>query len=139
MPGAQTILKGFNPDVDSYSAFFDNQKVSETELRTSLTDRGVTDVFVAGLATDYCVGFTALHSLELGFRTSLITDCSRHSDVYLLGLHSSRDSIPPGTPSLQIKSDILTARQKESKSASTLMKTLISTKYEGFFNRNGFI
>ena len=55
-PEAKILLKGFNSDVDSYSAFFDNQKLGQTELQEFLKEKEITDVYVGGLATDYCVG-----------------------------------------------------------------------------------
>ena len=74
------IYKGTCSDIDSYSAFWDNQKLSQTNLSNELNSRGVTDVFVCGLATDYCVGYTALHALEHGYRTILIEDACRGVD-----------------------------------------------------------
>ena len=50
------INKGTNPDIDSYSAFWDNNKLSQTGLINELTSRGITDVYVCGLAYDICVG-----------------------------------------------------------------------------------
>ena len=50
------VRKGVNPDVDSYSAFWDNNKLSQTNLVSELTKRGVTDVYACGLAYDFCVG-----------------------------------------------------------------------------------
>ncbi|KFM79542.1 Pyrazinamidase/nicotinamidase, partial [Stegodyphus mimosarum] len=75
------IYKGTCSDIDSYSAFWDNQKLSQTNLSEELKTRGVTDVFVSGLATDYCVGYTALHALEHGYRTILIEDACRGVDL----------------------------------------------------------
>lgn len=74
------VFKGTNPIVDSYSAFWDNNKLSETGLGKELKDRGITDVFVCGLAYDVCVGSTAEHANEYGFRTTLIDDASRGVD-----------------------------------------------------------
>lgn len=74
------VYKGTNSVIDSYSAFWDNGKLSETSLNTDLTSRGITDVFVCGIAYDYCVGSTALHGNEYGFKTTLIEDASRGVD-----------------------------------------------------------
>lgn len=71
------IHKGTNTDVDSYSAFFDNQRISQTELESILRSRNVTDVYVCGLAYDVCVRYTTLDALDLGFRTYLIDDASK--------------------------------------------------------------
>ena len=66
-PEGQEVHKGMNPEVDSYSAFFDNEKVSKTPLQDMLEARGVTDVYVCGIATDVCVSSTAFHSIEASF------------------------------------------------------------------------
>ncbi len=50
------VYKGTNPEIDSYSAFWDNMKLSKTSLDDQLKERSVTDVYVVGLATDVCVG-----------------------------------------------------------------------------------
>lgn len=74
------VYKGTCSNIDSYSAFWDNQKLSQTNLSDQLKSRGVTDIFVCGLATDYCVGYTALHALEHGYRTILVEDACRGVD-----------------------------------------------------------
>lgn len=63
--------KGVDPTVDSYSAFFDNGRRRTTGLAGYLRARGVTDLTVCGLATDYCVRFTALDALDAGFEVTL--------------------------------------------------------------------
>ena len=74
---AAIVKKGITPYIDSYSAFFDNKKLGKTELEDLLRRRGVTDVYVCGIAYDVCVASTAYHAQELGFRTVLVDDCSR--------------------------------------------------------------
>lgn len=69
--------KGKNPEVDSYSGFFDNAKRGDTGLGDYLKSEGIQRVFVCGLALDYCVKFTALDAKELGFDTFLIADASK--------------------------------------------------------------
>jgi|SRR6266850_1213124 len=69
--------KGTDARIDSYSGFFDNGHRKATGLGEFLKLRQVTDVFVAGLATDYCVKFTALDALAIGFKTHLIADACR--------------------------------------------------------------
>lgn len=66
--------KGEMKDIDSYSGFFDNHKEHNTGLNDYLKKNSVVDVYVSGLATDYCVKFTALDALSLGFNTFLIKD-----------------------------------------------------------------
>lgn len=71
------IRKGQNPKIDSYSGFFDNGGQQATGLESVLRGKGVTEVFVLGLATDYCVKFTAIDAHRLGFNTHLIVDACR--------------------------------------------------------------
>lgn len=73
--------KGTCPEVDSYSGFFDNGRRNATGLGDYLGERGVTNVYLLGLATDYCVKFTALDARYLGFKTFLIEDASRGVDL----------------------------------------------------------
>jgi len=71
------VLKGMDPKVDSYSAFKDNVRVGDTGLAQWLRDEGVTQVYVTGLALDYCVKFTALDAVAEGFDTTVIADATR--------------------------------------------------------------
>ena len=74
---AKVFRKGTDPAIDSYSGFFDNGHRKATGLGDYLRDEKVMDVYVMGLATDYCVKWTALDAIQLGFRTHLIEDGSR--------------------------------------------------------------
>lgn len=74
---AKIIKKGTDPGLDSYSAFFSNGHRRATDLESYLKDCGTTDVFVAGLATDYCVKATALDAARLGFKTHLVEEGCR--------------------------------------------------------------
>ena len=69
--------KGQNIEVDSYSGFFDNDQQSSTGLGEYLESEGIEEVFVVGLALDYCVKFTALDAVRLGFKTTVIKDATR--------------------------------------------------------------
>jgi len=73
----KVFQKGTDPGIDSYSGFFDNGHRNATGLGDWLRERGVSQVYVCGLATDYCVKFTALDAVQLGFKTYLIEDASR--------------------------------------------------------------
>jgi nicotinamidase/pyrazinamidase len=73
----RVFQKGTDPSIDSYSGFFDNGHRKATGLGDYLVQRGVRDIFVAGLATDYCVKFTALDGIQLGFRVHLIQGACR--------------------------------------------------------------
>ena len=71
------IRKGFRPHIDSYSAFFENDRTTATGLAGYLRERGFTRIFLTGLATDFCVAFSAEDAASLGFETFLITDACR--------------------------------------------------------------
>lgn len=75
------LRKGFRPDIDSYSAFFENDHSTPTGLNTYLRERGLRRVFLAGLAYDYCVGFSALDARRLGFPAIIIRDACRAIDL----------------------------------------------------------
>ena len=75
------LSPGMNTQVDSYSAFWDNGDTSHTLLYSLLVKQGVTDVVVCGLATDYCVGFTALDAARHGFRTVVVEDAVRGMEI----------------------------------------------------------
>ena len=77
----RVFYKGTNPRFDSYSAFFDNSHLRATGLGDYLKERGVDEVYVLGLATDYCVKATALDAVELGFRVCVVADGCRAVDL----------------------------------------------------------
>jgi nicotinamidase/pyrazinamidase len=78
IPHAELILrKGFRREIDSYSAFLENDHVTPTGLAGYLGDRGLTRLFIAGLAYDYCVRFSAIDGKQLGFETIVIEDACR--------------------------------------------------------------
>jgi nicotinamidase/pyrazinamidase len=73
----KVFVKGTDPEIDSYSGFFDNGHRKATGLGDFLKEQEVNAVYVLGLATDYCVKFTALDAIELGFETYLVEDGCR--------------------------------------------------------------
>lgn len=73
----KVIQKGTDEGIDSYSGFFDNGHRKQTEMHEYLQSKGVTEVYVMGLATDYCVKFTALDAVALGYKTHLIAEGCR--------------------------------------------------------------
>ncbi len=82
LPQAELILrKGLRREIDSYSAFFENDRTTATGLAGYLRERGVTRVFFAGLAYDYCVGYSALDARRLGFPAFIIRDACRAIDL----------------------------------------------------------
>jgi nicotinamidase/pyrazinamidase len=79
---AQLILrKGFHQDVDSYSAFQEADRKTSTGLQGYLEQRGIKTLFLAGLATDYCVAWSALDARKAGFETYVIEDACRGIDM----------------------------------------------------------
>ena len=82
LPQAQLILrKGCKREVDSYSAFMEADRSTPTGLRGYLEERGIRRVFVTGLATDFCVAWTALDACAAGFETLVIEDACRGIDL----------------------------------------------------------
>jgi nicotinamidase/pyrazinamidase len=75
------IRKGNNPLIDSYSAFLENDKKTETGLRGYLSGLGLKNLYLCGLATDYCVYFSAMDAVIMGFSVTLLRDLSRGIDV----------------------------------------------------------
>ncbi|XP_050355047.1 uncharacterized protein LOC126776507 [Nymphalis io] len=75
------VYKGTNPEVDSYSVFWDNKKLTDTSLSTQLRSRGATDIYICGLAYDVCVGATIADALAIGYRAVLVDDASRGVDL----------------------------------------------------------
>lgn len=79
---AELILrKGFRRAIDSYSAFFENDRTTSTGLAGYLRERGLQRVFLAGLAYDYCVGYSALDARKLGFPAFVLRDACRAIDL----------------------------------------------------------
>ncbi|HUN83215.1 MAG TPA: bifunctional nicotinamidase/pyrazinamidase [Terracidiphilus sp.] len=82
LPQAELILrKGFRREIDSYSAFFENDRTTPTGLAGYLEERNLTRVFLAGLAYDYCVGYSALDARRLGLEAFIIRDACRAIDL----------------------------------------------------------
>ena len=79
--GDLIIRKGYNPAIDSYSAFFENDKTTPTGLEGYLRARGIDTTTIVGLALDYCVNFSAQDAAKLGFKTTVITDLCRAIDA----------------------------------------------------------
>ena len=78
---AVTIRKGFRPEIDSYSAFFENDHTTPTGLTGYLRDQGIKSLAMVGLATDFCVRFSAVDAAKLGFEVTLIEDACRAIDM----------------------------------------------------------
>jgi nicotinamidase/pyrazinamidase len=78
----QVVQKGQDPLIDSYSAFYDNEHRRSTGLAELLRARDVSHLYLAGLATDYCVQFSALDALAEGFAVTLIEDAARGVNLH---------------------------------------------------------
>ncbi len=82
VPHAELVLrKGYRPDVDSYSAFVEADRKTRTGLAGYLRERGIEQVYVCGLATDFCVAWTALDARNLGFTVVVVDDACRAIDT----------------------------------------------------------
>ena len=75
------IRKGFRPGVDSYSAFFENDHLTSTGLAGYLRERGIGEITLVGLATDFCVAYSALDGVAQGFATTVRLDACRGIDL----------------------------------------------------------
>lgn len=74
------VRKGFHPTIDSYSAFFENDRKTPTGLQHYLKERGFNHLVFCGLATDFCVAYSALDAVACGFEASVILDACRAID-----------------------------------------------------------
>ncbi len=79
--GELIIRKGYRRNIDSYSAFFENDRKTPTGLAGYLRDRGFGKLYICGLATDFCVGFSALDGVACGFEIVVIEDVCRAIDL----------------------------------------------------------
>ena len=80
-PADMIIRKGFNPAIDSYSAFFENDRTTPTGLEGYLRTRGILDLTMVGLALDFCVNYSALDAARLGFAVTVREDLTRAIDL----------------------------------------------------------
>lgn len=85
-PVSFILRKGRSKHMDSYSAFFENDKATATGLGGLLRDLGIENVYIGGLALDYCVFYSAMDAVKLGFKTYVLNDAVQ-------GIGSPRDSI----------------------------------------------
>ena len=87
-PGWETLMvdkvfyKGTDSLIDSYSAFYDNGHRKSTGLENYLREKGISEVFIVGLATDYCVKYSVLDALKLGFHTYIIVDACKGVNLH---------------------------------------------------------
>ena len=82
IPHAQLIIrKGFHAGIDSYSAFLEADRQTNTGLAGYLKERGIENLYICGLATDFCVAWSALDAVRFGFHTAVIEDATRAIDM----------------------------------------------------------
>lgn len=91
-----TIFKGTNPEIDSYSGFFDNGKLQKTDLDEILKEKDIDTLYIMGLATDFCVKFTVLDALDLGYSVYLVVDGCK-------GVNLSPDSSEEAIKEMKLK------------------------------------
>lgn len=75
------IRKGFRPQIDSYSAFFENDRTTPTGLGGYLRERGLSHIVLCGLATDFCVAYSAVDARREGFEATVVEDACRAIDL----------------------------------------------------------
>lgn len=93
--------KGQDPDIDSYSAFFDNGRRAKTPLDDWLQQHGIDSLLIMGLATDYCVKYTVLDALALGYQTIVISDGCRGVNLQLQDGQQAFDAMRDAGASIQ--------------------------------------
>jgi nicotinamidase/pyrazinamidase len=107
-PIARVFHKGIDPTVDSYSSFFDNAHRRATGLADYLREQQVRRVYICGLATDYCVKFTALDAVQLGFETYVIEDACRGVNLNSGDVELALDNMRSHNIHITTSSEILT-------------------------------
>lgn len=104
------VHKGTQPAIDSYSAFFDNEHLRSTELAEYLKDKNLHDIYIMGLATDYCVKYSCLDALQLGFKVSVILEGCR-------GVNLQKDDVKLALQEMQDKGAAMISFQQILKGA----------------------
>ena len=104
------FYKGSDPQIDSYSCFYDNGHRRSTGLADYLREQGATEVYLLGLATDYCVKFSALDAVAEGFAVHLILDGCRGIDLETGDVDRALDEMREAGVTLKSSSDLLAER-----------------------------
>jgi len=103
-PKAQLIIrKGCHAHIDSYSAFLEADHKTQTGLAGYLRERGIDTVFIVGIATDFCVAWTAIDAAQLGFQTYVIADATKGIDLQGSLQHAWQDMLAQGVKRLFCK------------------------------------
>jgi len=107
IPTAQLIIrKGFHPHIDSYSAFMEADHKTTTGLAGYLKERGIDTVYIVGIATDFCVAWTAIDAAKLGFKTFVISDATKAIDLNGSLQHAWQEMLAVGVKRI-VSKDIL--------------------------------
>lgn len=121
-PGLETaridnvFRKGEDPSVDSYSGFFDNGRRRSTGLAEFLRNRGVRGVYIAGLATDYCVKYTALDAKGQGFDAYVIADACRGVELHPGDVQQALSELIQAGVQMLKASDVISSRSRRATS-----------------------
>ena len=109
IPTAQLIIrKGFRSQIDSYSAFMEADHKTTTGLAGYLKERGIDTVYIVGIATDFCVAWTAMDAAKLGFKAFVISDATKAIDLQGSLQHAWQEMLAVGVKRL-ISKDIFNA------------------------------
>ena len=109
IPRAQLIIrKGFHPEIDSYSAFKEADHQTSTGLAGYLKERGIDTVYIVGIATDFCVAWTAIDAAKMGFKSYVIADATKAIDLQGSLQHAWQEMLAVGVKRVVAK-DIFTA------------------------------
>ena len=109
IPRAQLIIrKGFHPGIDSYSAFKEADHQTSTGLAGYLKERGIDTVYIVGIATDFCVAWTAIDAAKMGFKSYVIADATKAIDLQGSLQHAWQEMLAVGVKRV-VAQDIFTA------------------------------
>lgn len=104
LPHAQLVIrKGYHQAIDSYSAFMEADQKTTTGLAGYLRERGIDTVFVVGIATDFCVAWTAIDACRLGFNTYVIADATKGIDLNGSLQHAWQEMLAKGVKRIYMK------------------------------------
>ena len=104
LPKAQLVIrKGTHAHIDSYSAFLEADQKTTTGLAGYLKERGIDSVFIVGIATDFCVAWTAIDASRLGFKTYVISDATKGIDLHGSLQHAWQDMLAAGVKRILVK------------------------------------
>ncbi len=112
-PIASTFYKGTDKEIDSYSAFFDNVRLQSTGLGEYLKSRHITDLYIAGVATDYCVLYSVLDAIDLGFSVVVISDACRAINLHPNDEKMSFEAMAARGAKIQTSKEVLSSLESK--------------------------